>query len=435
MFDHNSTRQSRPGSGMPARMAAVVASIGLVLAACGTNQGSPGASGAQAPPVSAPASVSGTLTVWAMGNEGVKLKDLATTFMKDNPGATVNVTPVDWGQAVAKLQTAIAGHQTPDVSQMGTDMMGQFAATQALEPVPANFQPSTFFDSAWKTNIVNGTVYGVPWYVETRMLYYRTDIAQKAGITSPPATWDDLRAMAKAMQSKGGANWGIALGTKNWQEYLPFLWSDGGQIMDSSGKFQLNSPQAVESLTFYDSFFEEGLSPKSVPEGFDITPAFVSGTHPMFFSGPWHLSLIRDAGGAALNGKWAIAPIPKKVSSTSFVGGGNLVVYKDSKNKDLAWKFVQYLTDAKTQVAWYANVTDLPAVQTAWDDPSLKGDENVAKFGEQLKSTQAQPAISTWSEVSNALNSALEKMTTGNLAPKAAADQMQKEAEKIGTGS
>jgi multiple sugar transport system substrate-binding protein len=171
-----------------------------------------------------------------------------------------------------------------------------------------------------------------------------------------------------------------------------------------------------------------------VPEGFDITPAFVSGTHPMFFSGPWHLSLIRDAGGAALNGKWAIAPIPKKVSSTSFVGGGNLVVYKDSKNKDLAWKFVQYLTDPKTQVAWYADVTDLPAVQAAWDDPSLKGDENVAKFGEQLKSTQAQPAISTWSEVSSALNSALEKMTTGNLDPKAAADQMQQEAEKIGTG-
>lgn len=434
MFDHKSTRQPRPGRRMPAQMAAVVASIGLVLGACGTNQGSPGASGAQAPPVSAPASVSGTLTVWAMGNEGVKLKDLATTFMKDNPGATVNVTPVDWGQAVAKLQTAIAGHQTPDVSQMGTDMMGQFASTQALEPVPANFQPSTFFKSAWDTNIVNGTVYGVPWYVETRMLYYRTDIAQKAGITSPPATWDDLKAMAKAMQSKGGAKWGIALGTKNWQEYLPFLWSDGGQVMDSSGKFQLNSPQAVESLTFYDSFFKEGLSPKSVPEGFDITPAFVSGTHPMFFSGPWHLSLIRDAGGAALNGKWAIAPIPKKVSSTSFVGGGNLVVYKDSKNKDLAWKFVQYLTDPKTQVAWYADVTDLPAVQAAWDDPSLKGDENVAKFGEQLKSTQAQPAISTWSEVSSALNSALEKMTTGNLDPKAAADQMQQEAEKIGTG-
>jgi multiple sugar transport system substrate-binding protein len=208
------------------------------------------------------------------------------------------VVPVDWGQAVAKLQTAIAGHQTPDVSQMGTDMMGQFAATQALETVPDSFKPSTFFKSAWDTNIVDGKVYGVPWYVETRMLYYRTDIAAKAGITSPPATWDDLMAMAKAMKSAGGATWGISLGTKNWQEYLPFLWSNGGQVMDSSGKFQLNSPQAVEALTFYESFFKAGLSPKAVPEGFDITPAFVAGTNPMFFSdrtdsGQGQLNLVR----------------------------------------------------------------------------------------------------------------------------------------------
>ena len=221
---------------------------------------------------------------------------------------TVNVTPVDWGQAVAKLQTAIAGGQTPDVSQMGTDMMGQFAATGALEPVPANFDPGTFFEGAWNTNVVDGTVYGVPWYVETRLLYYRTDIAEKAGITAPPATWEELTAMAEAMQSKGGAEWGISLGTKNWQEYLPFLWSAGGDVMDDTGTYQLNSPQAVEALTYYQSFFNDKLTPASVPEGFDITPAFVAGTHPMFFSGPWHLGLIKEAGGAEIEGKWAIAP-------------------------------------------------------------------------------------------------------------------------------
>jgi multiple sugar transport system substrate-binding protein len=151
----------------------------------------------------------------------------------------------------------------------------------------------------------------------------------------------------------------------------------------------------------------------------------------MFFSGPWHIGLIRDAGGAD---KMAIAPMPKKVSATSFLGGGNLVVYKDSKNKDLAWKFVQYLTDPATQVDWYKQVTDLPAVQAAWDDATLKSDPNVALFGEQLKDTNAPPAIPTWSEISAAINSTLEKMTTGSLDPKAAADQMQKDAERIGTG-
>ena len=431
--------------GRPVRFAAMIATVALLLASCGQNGGSngPGGSGsngpagsaAQAPAVSPAASVGGALTVWAMGNEGVKLKDLATSFMKDNPGTTVTVVPVDWGQAVAKLTTAIAGHQTPDVSQMGTDMMGQFAATKALEAVPANFSSSTFFESAWNTNIVSGTVYGVPWYVDTRLLYYRTDIAKKAGITAPPATWDDLTAMAKAMQSKGGATWGIGLGTKNWQEYLPFLWSNGGDVIDAQGKFSLNSPQAVEALTFYDSFFKSGVAQKTVPANFDITPAFVSGTHPMFFSGPWHIGLITAAGGPSFKDKLGLALMPKKASATSFVGGSNLVVYKDSKNKDLAWKFVQYLSDPKTQVAWYTDVTDLPAVQAAWVDSALKADPNVAMFGDQLKTTKAQPVISTWSEVATALNSTLEKMTTGAIEPQAAADEMQKEAEKIGTGN
>jgi multiple sugar transport system substrate-binding protein len=451
------TRPTRAG---PRRLLAILACAGLLVASCGTNGGSAGpagsggtgaqapavsglagsqgpagsgAAGSQGPAVSA-AALSGSLTVWAMGNEGVKLKVLGDAFMAKNPGVTVTVVPVDWGQAVAKLQTAIAGKQTPDVSQMGTDMMGQFAGTKALEPVPANFDPATFFTSAWNTNIVNGTVYGVPWYVETRLLYYRTDVAQKAGITAAPATWDDLTAMATAMQSKGGAKWGISLGTKNWQEYLPFLWSNGGAVMDAQGAFQLNSPQAVEALTYYASFFSAKLSPTSVPEGFDITPAFVSGTHPMFFSGPWHLSLIKEAGGAGFESKWAIAPMPKKASATSFLGGSNLVVYKNSPNKALAWAFVQYLTEPATQLAWYADVTDLPAVQAAWSDPALAGDANVKMFGDQLKTTMAQPATSTWSELATALNSTLEKVTTGTMTPQAGADEMQAAAIRIGIG-
>ena len=423
---------------------AIALVVALVTAACGTNQGSGAGSAAPATAAggsepaastggsSPAANLSGELIVWAMGNEGTKLSTLADAFTKANPGVKVSVTPVDWGQAVAKLQTAIAGNTTPDVSQMGTDMMGQFGATGAFEPVPSDIASSTYFESAWNTNDVAGVVSGVPWYVETRLLYYRTDIAEKAGITSPPATWDDLMAMAKAMKEKGGSKFGISLGTKNWQEYFPFLWQNGGDVVDASGNPALNSPQAVEALTFYDSFFKAGLTPKSVPEGFDITPAFVKGDNPMFFSGPWHLGLIDTAGGADFKTKWAIAPMPKKVTGTSFLGGSNVVVFKNSKNKDAAWAFVKFLSDPKTQALWYTTATDLPAVQAGWDDPTVKSDPNVALFGEQLKDTKAQPVSATWSELSSALNDTLEKMTTGGMEPQAAADQMQKDAESIG---
>ncbi len=425
------------------RVLALTTALVLVISACGTNdqRGGSAAPDTSAGPVATegggsaePAAISGEVTVWAMGNEGTKLQVMADKFMEANPDVKVSVTPVDWGQAVAKLQTAIGGGETPDVSQMGTDMMGQFVETGAIEPVPADIDPAGFFESAWQTGVVDGQAYGVPWYVETRVLYYRTDVAEKAGITAAPTNWDELKAMAKAMQDQGGAKYGISLGTKNGQEYLPFVWSNGGDVLGADGAFALNSPQAVEALTYYDSFFEEGLTPKSVPEGFDITPAFVAGTHPMFFSGPWHVGLITEAGGADMEGKWAIAPMPKKASGTSFVGGSNLVVFKDSPNKDAAWAFVKFMADPANQVAWYGEATVLPAVQSAWDDPALAGDSNVAIFGQQLQDTKAPPPIPTWNEVSTAINDNLEKVTTGDVAPADGAKAMEDAATSIGTG-
>jgi multiple sugar transport system substrate-binding protein len=424
-----------PATGAPATGAATSApATGAPATGAATSAPATGiATGAPATGVSSPSNLTGTLSVWAMGLEGTELHLLAEEFMSQNPGVTVNVTPVDWGQAVAKLQTAIAGNTTPDASQMGTDMMGQFGATGAFEPVPADIDPSAFYESAWNTNVVDGQALGVPWYVETRLLYYRTDIAETAGITAPPANWDELKAAAQAMKTQGGAEWGISLGTSNSQEYFPFLWSNGGDIVGADGSPALNSPQAVEALTFYDSFFEEGLSPTSVPEGFDITPAFVTGTHPMFFSGPWHLSLIETAGGADFTDKWAIAPMTSKVSATSWIGGGNFVVYKNSQNKDAAWAWVKFLTDPATQALWYETVGGLPAVTAAWEDPALQADPNLQLFGEQLNNTKAVPAAENWSELAAAVNDALEAMTTGDLTPQAAADQMQQQAESIGT--
>jgi multiple sugar transport system substrate-binding protein len=435
------------------RASALAGSLILVftLAACGTNdgQGSGGVGGATGVPGSAepdtgsaaPGSaaaggdVSGDLTVWGMGNEGAMLTSLADAFMQKYPNVTVNVTPVDWGQAVTKLQAAIAGGVVPDVSQMGTDMMGQFAATGALEAVPSSIDKSKYFESAWNTNVVDGTAYGVPWYVETRLLYYRTDLAEKAGITAAPTNWQELKDAAMKFK-QGGAEWGMALGTKNSQEYLPYVWSNGGDVMADDGTFTLDSPEAVEALTFYDSFFEEGLSPTSVPEGFDITPAFVSGTHPMFVDGPWQLGLIADAGGADIEGKWAIAPLPGKDSApgTSFVGGSNFVVFKDAPNKDAAWAWIDFVSQAESQVAWYKTAKVLPAVQAAWDDPELSGDENLATFGDQLGSTAAPPAIPTWAEIATAINENLEKVTVGDTSPEDGAKAMEEAATAVGTG-
>lgn len=374
---------------------------------------------------------SGELTVWGMGAEGEKLRLLADDFTKENPNVKVKVVPVAWDVAHDKLLTSVGGRQTPDISQMGTTWMGEFAEIGALEEVPGSINQNAYFESARNTAVVDGKAYGVPWYVETRLLYYRTDIAKKAGITKAPETWDEVKALARAMKEKGGAKNGIALAPNNWQELLPFVWQNGGQVMNENGEFTLNDPKVIEAITYYQSFFKEGLASETVPQGFDVTQGFIAGTHPMFFSGPWHLSLVEEQGGEKLKGKWDVAMMPKKETRTSFVGGSDMVVFKDSKNKEAAWKFIEFISRPQVQSKWYQTVSALPSVQAAWESGELKTDKHLALFGEQLKDTKAPPVIPEWEEIGTAINSEMEKAMIGDATPEQAAQAMQDQATSI----
>ena len=273
-----------------------------------------------------------TLQVWANGDEGDKLpsSDALTNFKKANPNITVKITPLPWNVAHDKLITAIAGRQTPDVAMIGTTWMGELTKLNAVTTLPSTINKSDFFSGGMSTAEANGTAYGVPMYVETRVVYYRKDLAQKAGVTSPPATWDDLKTMAQKLKASG-SKYGIDLQANDWQEYIPLIWSAGGDVM-KNGKFTLDSPEATKALDYYASFFKAGLTRSSQPQGFDLVAAFAAGDDPMFISGPWMMSLITKAG--LTQDKWAVATMPKgDKSATSFVGGADWVVFKNSRTR------------------------------------------------------------------------------------------------------
>jgi multiple sugar transport system substrate-binding protein len=428
------------------RATVVMSVLALVLVACGrSNEGASGSGAAAslAPAVSSGA-VSGDLTVWAMGTEGEKLGVLAKDFMAANPDVKVTVTAVPWDAAHDKITTAIAGatggaDTTPDVSLIGTTWMGEFAKTGALDPTPANIDPKSFFEGAFNTSVVDGTSYGVPWYVETRLIYYRTDLAEKAGFTTAPKNWDELKKMAQGMVSKGGAKYGLALqagGTGSWQSYLPFAWQAGGSVTDDQGKFALDSDAMSKALAYYASYFTDKLSPTALEPG-ALEQGFVDGTIGAFISGPWTIGTLKDpkVGGDKIAGKWALMHMPTETAGTSFIGGGDLVVFKDTKNRGAAWKFVEYLSTPEVQVTWFKTVNDLPSVKSAWEDAALTSDENVAKFGDQLNDAQSPPTIATWEEVAAAIDSEVEKATKGTEPPADAVKAMQQQATSIGTGS
>ncbi len=340
--------------------------LALTVSACGRED-----AGSAAPETGKAVSsgaAKGTITMWAMGAEGENLPKLTKEFEAANPGVKVQVTAIPWDAAHDKFTTAITANKTPDVAMVGTTWMGEFAGMDALDPTPGEVDKSVFFDGAQKTTEVDGTSFGVPWYVETRLVYYRTDLAKKAGITTPPTDWDGLKTMAKAMQDKAGAKYGIGLqagGTGSWQSVMPFAWSAGADLTKDGGKaYNFDSPEVLKASQYYQSFFTDGISDKAAPATPTTEPDFASGKVPMFISGPWMMSAVEKAGGGEkFKDKYDVFQIPADKMSSSFVGGSNLVVFKNTKNRDSSWKLVNWLSDPKTQVKWYGMSTDLPVGQ------------------------------------------------------------------------
>ncbi|MFI6697558.1 sugar ABC transporter substrate-binding protein [Streptomyces sp. NPDC050509] len=375
-----------------------------------------------------------TITVWAMGAEGEKLAEVAEEYTEAHPNVTVKVTPVGWDVAHQKLVSAAAAGTLPDVAQMGGSYLGEFAELGVLEPVDTKtFDEKDFFPSGWQQGEVDGQAYGVPWYVDTRVLYYRTDLAEKAGIDKAPATWKELRDLATAYQQKAGTKWGLSIqpsGLDTVQNFYSFLYSAGGEIVDDKGEAVIDSPQAVRALKEYGSYFDKGLSNKSVQPGYDVVKDFGNGRVPMFFGGPWHVTLLNE-GQPQIAGKWAVANVPADASSVSMAGGSSLVISKDSEHKAAATRFITYLTDTKGQADWYKRTKDLPANTSAWTSGDLADDTNLRVFKKQMDTAKSAPSSAEWTEITDKVDQAIAKVTQGKASAEDALKTAQSQIEGL----
>ena len=414
---------------------AVALVAAMALTGCGRDEGG-GDTAVEAKKVES-GKAKGSITVWALGAEGDKLGEIAKDFEADNPGAKVKITVIPFDAAHDKIATAIAGGKTPDVSLVGTTWVSEFAATDALDPAPTDLiDESAFFEGSWGTVDVDGTAMGVPWYTETRQVYYRKDLAAKAGVEpSDDWSWDEFKAFTQALQDKAGAKWGISLqpgGQGSWQTYMPFAWQNGAELVDGE-EFTFDTPEMAEALDYYASFFEEGISPTDLAQG-ALETGFINGSIGSFVSGPWHMGILRDQGGAGFEDKWAVAGMPTEEAGTSFTGGGDLIVFKDSENRDTAWKFVDFLTQVPAQQKLYELVGSLPAVQAAWEDGELSTDPLLQSFGDQLEDAKSAPAIATWEQVAAPLDDAVEQVSLGKNESEAALADAEEQANSIGFG-
>lgn len=382
------------------------------------------------------APATGEISIWAMGEEGENLGDFSKAFTDANPDATVTVTSIPWADVMTKYQTAVAAGTVPDAIMIGSSLLSSMVAAGGLAPVPEGVvDTATLNETAAESTMVEGVAYAVPWYVETRVLYYRSDLAEAAGL-SAPTTWDELTAFAEGFKGEG-AQYGLQLpmgdAEDSTQVILPFYAQAGGSVLNEAGDaYAWDHEALVSALEYYGSFFTDGLAPMS-GYGDSQTSAFTDGSNPAFISGPWMVSVLADLEDA----DWvaenvATVPVPAgSANNDSYLGGGHLGVFSDAKNADGAWKFIKWLSESDTQEAWFELTSGLPAVTSALD--GFTSDERVSVLNDQLQNTVAPPSVPSWDEMSAFIETEAEKVANGSSAEDAAT-AIEAKAESLGTG-
>ncbi|MGB9679134.1 MAG: sugar ABC transporter substrate-binding protein [Thermoanaerobacteraceae bacterium] len=370
-----------------------------------------------------------TLEVWIMPNSAspdTDFLDVVKPFTDSNPNIDVKVTVLDWGSAWTKITTAATSGEAPDIVQLGTTWVAAIASMGALEDLTGKVSEiggaSAFLPASWNTAGIknSGVISAVPWFADTRGLYYRTDIFKKANIdpNTAFATWNSFKEAAKKINNieidgKKVAAIGFP-GKNDWNvihNFAPWIWGAGGDFLTPDDqKAAFNSQAALDGINFYIGLALDGLVPKSALEknSADVESLFANGEFAMIFSGPWlikNFSTPTDKGGmadtiAAKN--YAVANIPEGPAGRfAFFGGSDLAIFKSSKHKAEAFELIKFLVSKNAQIEYAKFSGMLPTLKEAFDDPFITSDPNMAVFKDISKFGRSYPAIPAWGPIEN----------------------------------
>lgn len=383
------------------------------------------------------------LRFWAMGREGEVVQELVRDFEKANPDVRVRVQQIPWSAAHEKLLTAFVGRSTPDVAQIGNTWIAEFVALRALEALDSRLAASTTVDSSsyfpgiWDTNVIDNVVYGVPWYVDTRVLFYRQDVLAAAGHDSVPTTWDAWFAAMQDVKRLVGRNaYAILLPVNEWPQPVILGLQAGSSLLDHRATHGVFSGHEFRrGLAFYIDLFRHDLAPPvRQNEISNIYQEFARGYFAMYITGPWNLGEFRRRLPEDLQDAWSTAPLPGPdgaASGVSLAGGSSLVVFRNSRHRRTAWRLIEYLSQPEQQLRFYELSGDLPARRETWQSSVLANDPALHAFGEQMQRVRSTPKIPEWELIATRVQERVEAAVRGAVSPDSAMMLLDADVERI----
>jgi N,N'-diacetylchitobiose transport system substrate-binding protein len=388
--------------------AGAAGSAALALAACG---GDSGGSGGE---------VDGegkTLTMWLMEGTNASadayVEELKTAFAEAT-GATLDVQVQPWDGAHDKFVTAMAGGTGPDVAEVGTTWVPEFADAGGLADLTEDIEAAGLADGLVEglveAGTLDGAMYGMPWYAGVRSILGNREMLEEAGVAEQPQSWDDLLTMITTLKEHNPDWIPFPVAGASIFSAMPFVWGAGGEIAEEQGgawQATINSPEAVEGLSWYtDLALEHGASTAAANTWVetDSLAAFLQGTVPMFITGSWVPATIR-ADDPEMAEKLVAFTIPAKDSAVapSFLGGSLMCRFAESQEPDLAFELIKLVTTGEFATRWAEETNYFPGTTEALDEVVAGGDELTQVFATQMtEGGKSVPVTPAWGKIEGA---------------------------------
>ena len=381
------------------------------------------------------------VTFWAMGYEGEVVAQLIPEFERQNPGIRVDLQQLPWLSAHEKLLTAFAGESLPDVSPIGNTWIPEFAALDALEPLDdeiaatPDFDVPDYFPGVWDSGLVDGKIYAVPWYVETRLPFYRTDLLAKAGIATPPRSWEEWRkAMQAVKREVGPERYAILLPLNEFEPLLSLAIQEPDPLLRDGGRYgNFRSAGFKHALGFYKELFDQKLAPVVTNNQIsNVWDEFGKGFYSYYISGPWNIAKFKERLPAAQQDDWMTMPLPgPNGPGASLANGTSFVVFRQSRHKAAAWKLIHYLSLPQTQARFHELTGDLPPRRSPWQTPALANDPHAKAFREQLERAVPTPKVPEWERIAQEMRIIGEEVANGRMTIDQAAEEMDRRTDRF----
>ncbi len=331
-----------------------------------------------------------------------------------NPGYKVDREFVPWGQCQEKSTTLAAAGDAPALAYMGSRTLKQLSANDLIIAIDmTDADKATYADPVLGTITANGQVWGSPIAFSTKALYWNKDLFTAAGLDpeSPPTTWDEWLAAATAISENTDVNgMGIAAASfdNTMHQFMNYVYTNGGEVINSDGEIVFNSPNNVEALKMYAALAEVAQPGPIAYDRGKLRPLFIEGQIGMMISGPWERGLIGDV-------NWGVAPIPVGPNGGpgTLLITDSLAVFKGTGVEEQALSLTKWLTSPDNQLEFelasgLTPLRDMPGVQAIREeDPTWNA------FLDAIATGGPEPFVTDYVGLQDAINEAIQSVILG----------------------